>query len=116
MTVSRSLAASILARDGAACVYCGRTEADAVSIAVDHVTPQAWFLTPGFAVPYGVDDPGNLAACCGFCNSLKRDMDLDVFALYLRRRFGMNTRALVVRVRRQLRMPMGSPGQGTPPT
>ncbi len=68
--------------------------------------PRRWFRTPGFGATFGVDDAENLAACCGFCNSLKRDMDLAVFALYMRRRYGMNTRAMVARVRRQLRKPV----------
>ena len=106
MTIPDTLAASILARDGSACVYCTFPAAEGRKLTVDHVIPQGWFATHGFAATVAMDAPANLVTCCAYCNSLKRDMDLAVFALYLRRRFGVDVRPMVRRVRRQLRKPV----------
>lgn len=52
----------ILERDGYVCAYChGRANS------VDHVIPRAAWPD---GQP-GVDDPGNLVACCKPCNSRK---------------------------------------------
>lgn len=53
--------ASVLARDGYTCAYCGSVEANTV----DHVVP----LSKG-GEPFNLD---NLVACCSRCNSKKRD-------------------------------------------
>ncbi len=65
------------------------------------MTPQDWF-DHGAAVGEP-DAADNLLTACRICNSRKRDMDLEVFALYLRKRFGQDTRPLVLRVRAALR-------------
>lgn len=58
---------AVLARDGFACRYCGRT-APEVKLHVDHVTPKA---------DGGTDHPDNLCAACSDCNQGKSDMLLD---------------------------------------
>jgi hypothetical protein len=61
MAVSKRLRYEVLKRDGHACRYCGRT-APEVKLTIDHVVP----TTLG-----GSDDPSNLVAACGDCNSGK---------------------------------------------
>ena len=80
MTAPASVAAKILARDGRTCVYCLDRE-DAGRISVDHVRPEALF-DRGLATG-DRHEPTNLVTACITCNSLKRDMTLRVFALYL---------------------------------
>lgn len=55
----------VLKRDGFTCRYCGGP-----ARAVDHVTPRS---------KGGTDDPFNLVAACGSCNSGKRDRDVQDF-------------------------------------
>lgn len=80
MTSAPRLAAAIHARDGHACVYCGATKDDD-ELTTDHVVPRAVYergLASG-----SPDAAANLVTACGRCNSLKRDMTVRVFALYL---------------------------------
>ncbi len=64
-------------------MFCG--VGFAAGLSIDHVTPQAWFIE-GEAMG-SIDAASNLVTACLNCNSLKRDMDLEVFALYLARRW-----------------------------
>lgn len=61
MAVSKRLRYEILRRDGHACRYCGAGAPEA-KLTVDHVRPVALG---------GTDDPSNLVAACGDCNSGK---------------------------------------------
>lgn len=61
MAISKRLRFEILRRDGHACRYCGE-KAPNVQITVDHVVPKALG---------GTDEPTNLVAACGPCNSGK---------------------------------------------
>jgi hypothetical protein len=61
MAVSRRLRYEILRRDNHACRYCGAT-APETPLTVDHVIPTALG---------GTDEPTNLVAACGPCNSGK---------------------------------------------
>lgn len=61
MAISKRLRFEILRRDGHACRYCGE-KAPKVKITVDHVVPKALG---------GTDEPTNLVAACGPCNSGK---------------------------------------------
>lgn len=61
MAISQRLRYEILRRDNHACRYCGATAPD-VKLTVDHVVP----VSLG-----GTDEPGNLVAACGPCNSGK---------------------------------------------
>ncbi|MFO0607437.1 MAG: HNH endonuclease signature motif containing protein [Polyangiales bacterium] len=114
MSVPDRLARAVLARDGFRCVYCRASIA--VGLSIDHVTPQAWFRD-GEAV----GDPDvrtNLAAACLDCNSIKRDMDLETFCVYLSRRWPSRwtearIAAMVSRVRASLSRPTGAP-ENTP--
>ncbi len=74
------------ARDGYACVCCGRGVEDDVQLAIDHVVPTSWFERG--VITGDVDAPGNLVCACVSCNSSKRDMDLDLDASYLHRGHG----------------------------
>ena len=76
-----AVAPKILERDGYRCVYCGIDVEDA-PLTVDHLTPPSWFERG--AAEGDPDDPTNLVACCGPCNSLKRDLNFRLFADYLR--------------------------------
>lgn len=76
----------VFARDGYTCVYCGRGVEDDVQLTLDHVTPSSWFAR-GVAAG-AIDAPENLVCACVSCNSSKRDMDLDLYAAYLRRGHG----------------------------
>jgi len=67
----------VLARDGHACIYCGRRRGPAVALQLDHLYPYSLG---------GTDDPENLVAACGPCNLAKgvtvfrSDRDLAAFA------------------------------------
>jgi hypothetical protein len=67
MAVSKRLRFEILRRDNHQCHYCGAKAPD-VLITVDHVIP----TTLG-----GSDDPSNLVAACGPCNSGKSSVPAD---------------------------------------
>ena len=59
--IPKALRAAILARDGAACVYCGAT---GPQLDLDHVSP--W-------VQGGESEPMNLVVACHVCNLLASD-------------------------------------------
>lgn len=81
MSPAHRLYAVILARDGRQCVYCGAMEEDVDGLSVDHVVPRIMFRLG--TAEGDMDDPANLVTACAGCNGLKRDMPVDVFALYL---------------------------------
>lgn len=89
MAKTPRIAPKVLERDGYACVFCLADLNDPdVSLTVDHLTPSSWFAR---GVAEGdADARTNLVTCCGNCNSLKRDMNLDLFASYLRLGHGWN--------------------------
>lgn len=95
----------VFLRDGFRCGYCRHHDPTGATLAVDHVVPASWFVVGVFA-GQNPDDPGNLATACNPCNQSKAVMDLATFALYLRRRYGRDTRALVRRVRASLARPL----------
>jgi 5-methylcytosine-specific restriction endonuclease McrA len=94
--VSPAVRFAVYARDSWVCLYCARGAEDGISLTVDHVQPVA---------TGGTDAASNLVTCCGDCNSLKRDMSLTGWALYLRER-GLKTAAMVRRVKAQLQKPV----------
>jgi len=105
MSSTPRIASRIVERDDYTCVYCHRSVDDPqVELSVDHVVPLASFER---GVATGDPDVAtNLVTACTRCNSLKRDMDVEVFALYLRRGHGWTTeqaRDLKRRVRNALR-------------
>lgn len=61
MSVSKRLRFEIFRRDNNACRYCGATAPEA-KLTIDHVIPVALG---------GTDDPSNLVAACGDCNTGK---------------------------------------------
>lgn len=67
MAVSKRLRFEILRRDNHACRYCG-AKAPETPLTVDHVVPEALG---------GSDDPSNLVAACGPCNSGKSSIPAD---------------------------------------
>lgn len=67
MAVSKRTRFEVLRRDGHKCRYCG-IGADASPLTVDHVVPVALG---------GGDDPSNLVAACGPCNSGKTSTSPD---------------------------------------
>lgn len=93
-TTSTALALKILARDGYCCQYCGRKGSAKVRLEIDHVIPRAWG---------GTNAPTNLVTSCSRCNNEKSDCDLVTYAVFLRRRDGADTRAMVARVKAALR-------------
>lgn len=106
MSATPRIAPRVLERDGYACVYCGE-DAEDVQLTVDHVVPRAWFERG--VVTGDPDAATNLVACCGGCNSLKRDLDADLFAEYLRRGHGWTAAeaaALKRRAAKALRTPL----------
>ncbi len=86
MSSTSRIAPLVLARDGYVCVYCGRGVEDEVQLTVDHVVPTSWFER-GVATG-DADASGNLLCACVSSNSSKGDMDLDLYAVYLRRGHG----------------------------
>lgn len=62
MAISKRLRFEILRRDEHCCRYCGEHASPDVKLTVDHVLPVALG---------GTDDPANLVAACGPCNSGK---------------------------------------------
>lgn len=99
------IAPKVFERDGYACVFCGDELGDeGVEFGIDHVIPRAWFER-GVATG-DMDDRTNLATCCHNCNSLKRDLNLNLYAAYLVAGHGWSAedaRSMVVRVRAALR-------------
>lgn len=67
MSVSKRLRFEVLRRDNHTCRYCGVAAPD-VKLTVDHVIPVALG---------GLDDPSNLVAACGPCNSGKTSSSPD---------------------------------------
>jgi len=67
MAVSKRIRYEVLRRDNYACRYCGGSAPD-VALTVDHVIPTALG---------GSDDPSNLVAACGPCNSGKTSTSPD---------------------------------------
>jgi hypothetical protein len=67
MAISKRLRYEILRRDGNKCRYCGITAAD-TPLTIDHVVPSALG---------GGDEPSNLVAACGPCNSGKSASSTD---------------------------------------
>jgi hypothetical protein len=67
MAISKRLRYEILRRDGNKCRYCGLTAAD-TALTIDHVVPSALG---------GGDEPSNLVAACGECNSGKSASSTD---------------------------------------
>ncbi len=105
MSTTPRIAPFIFERDDYECVYCCRSVDDpTVELSIDHAVPLASFER---GVAKGDPDaPTNLVTACTQCNSLKRDMDVDVYALYLRRGHGWTAEdaaALRRRVRNALR-------------
>lgn len=60
----KRVAAEVFARDGAACVYCGRED----NLTLDHIIPRS---------QGGSNDARNVAVACGSCNSSKGDRTPD---------------------------------------
>jgi 5-methylcytosine-specific restriction endonuclease McrA len=94
--VSAAVRYAVHIRDNWLCLYCARGAENGISLTIDHVQPVA---------TGGSDEPQNLVTCCGDCNSLKRDMSLEGWALYLRER-GLKTAAMVRRVKKQQQKPV----------
>src|SRR5262245_13521990 len=92
MAITEALRYAVFERDSWACQYCLRGAEQGVELTLDHVRPQALG---------GPDVAQNLLSCCAYCNSVKRDMGLAVWSLYLRER-GQKTGPMVARVKRQL--------------
>lgn len=92
MSLSDSKRLKVFTRDSFTCQYCGAT---GVALEVDHVTPRTW--------PGGSDDVTNLVTACAACNNRKDDLDLKLYAAFLRARDGVDTRAMVRRVRAALK-------------
>lgn len=91
MAATPRIAPLVLERDGYTCVYClADLDTDGVQLTIDHITPRSWFERG--VVTGDADAASNLAACCGHCNSLKRDLNLDLFAAYLRAGHGWTAR------------------------
>lgn len=67
MSVSKRLRFEVLRRDNHTCRYCGGAAPD-VKLTVDHVVPTALG---------GTDEPSNLVAACGPCNSGKTSSSPD---------------------------------------
>lgn len=64
-TISKTVRAKILTRDGRRCRMCGKTvDADGVKLHIDHKIPQNWG---------GSSEPENLWALCSACNEGKRN-------------------------------------------
>jgi 5-methylcytosine-specific restriction endonuclease McrA len=109
MSPTRSIALAVLRGDGNECVYCGADDTVA-DLTIDHITPSSWFergLAEGDR-----DDPQNLVTACSVCNSTKRDMDLTMYAGYLRRARGW-TPAAVAALRRRVRAATHRPLSGS---
>ncbi|MFO0605184.1 MAG: HNH endonuclease signature motif containing protein [Polyangiales bacterium] len=102
MAISERLAQAVRLRGGGSCAYCLRR----LPLTVDHVTPLAWFEDPLSTARGEPDAPSNLVPACGYCNSLKRDMNLATFAVYLRERYGRDTTSMVARVLAQCARPL----------
>lgn len=62
---------AIYLRDGLACVYCGASVEDGVTLTLDHVKP----VSRG-----GGNKPGNLVTCCHKCNCSRSNRSLAAFA------------------------------------
>ena len=66
---------NVLARDGFACQYCGRTPTDVLSLTLDHVVPRSRATAGEVVLPSGdrvrVHSWRNLVAACARCNGRK---------------------------------------------
>ena len=86
---SRSLVLAVYTRDGFACVWCGGTRERGARLTCDHIVPHA----EPFNGPTAL---ANLWTACLPCNGLRRDLPLDLFAMYLTAR-GLDGTAIVLR-------------------
>ncbi len=102
MAVSERIVRAVKKRGGNVCAYCMRK----TPLTLDHVTPLAWFADPLSIARGDPDAPTNLVVACGYCNSLKRDMNLATFAVYLRERYGRDAASMVARVEAQCALPL----------
>lgn len=104
MSTTPRIAPRILERDEYRCVYCGRGYMEGALLSVDHVTPVSWYYRGTAAGDPDVAE--NLVCACNICNSMKRDMNLKLYAAYLREGHGLSAaaaREMVRRVRNALR-------------
>ena len=62
---------AIYLRDGLACIYCGSSVEDGVTLSLDHVTPHS---------QGGSNSERNLVTCCTKCNSGRQDRAVADFA------------------------------------
>lgn len=75
------LSLAIRRREAGCCVYCGRAIDPSVEVlSVDHLLPRVWWPADKQA---GLNQPANLVASCGPCNSIKGAMDVPAFARML---------------------------------
>jgi 5-methylcytosine-specific restriction endonuclease McrA len=62
---------AIYLRDGMACAYCGSTIEDGITLTLDHITPYS---------KGGTNSESNLITCCGKCNSVRQDRNIEDWA------------------------------------
>ena len=65
---------AIYARDGFACVYCGKTAEDGTKLSLDHIIP---------ASHGGNNEANNLITACVNCNCKRGDTDIFTFVSQL---------------------------------
>ena len=61
---------AIYLRDGMACVYCGATVEDGITLSLDHIRPHS---------KDGGNESSNLVTCCRKCNSSRGNRGLREF-------------------------------------
>ena len=89
-------AVRIKARDGHACVYCGRdAQQSRAHLHLDHLTPRS---------AGGADVPTNLVLSCRPCNSARHDMTLAQWSVYAQQKLGLvfTARSIRAQARRAL--------------
>ena len=82
---------AIYLRDGYACTYCRRTAESGAFMTLDHVLAH---------VLGGANSPDNLVTACRRCNSRKKALSVDEFAIILSDE-GINPRRIRKRIRRR---------------
>jgi 5-methylcytosine-specific restriction endonuclease McrA len=79
---------ALYARDGLACVYCGK-DVESAMLSLDHILPRELG---------GGHEATNLVTCCLGCNGSRKDMPMRAWLRVLRSR-GIDTTGMALKVR-----------------
>jgi 5-methylcytosine-specific restriction endonuclease McrA len=88
--IRQSTRLALYLRDGLACVYCGQSVDDGVTLTLDHIVP----VSKG-----GTNRPENLVTCCHTCNCARGNRSMPAFARAVAGYVGKTSKKIVANVR-----------------